>query len=82
MTNDLNELDTEMKQNKDKQNELLAFTSKLTEKNTKLQSENTILNEKLQSIEADFNTQISSLKKKVDSLQLEVILIITVQFHL
>jgi hypothetical protein len=44
---ELNELSQEMFNFKQKQTDSLSFTSKLTEKNTKIQSENSVLNEKV-----------------------------------
>ena len=44
---ELNDLNHEMKNFKQKESENLLFTSKLTEKSTRLQSENSILNEKV-----------------------------------
>jgi predicted nuclease with TOPRIM domain len=72
VTNDLSELEVEMRENKEKQNELLAFTAKLTEKNTLLQSENTSLTERLQSIESELNAQIDSLKQLNQTSKQEV----------
>ena len=72
LTAELNELQTEMKQSQEKQNELLAFTAKLTEKNTQLQSENTVLKEKLQQIETYFTDSNRTLRESNDNLKLEV----------
>ena len=47
LQNEINELNQEMFNSKQKQSELLGFTAKLTEKNTKLQSDNQLLNEKV-----------------------------------
>ena len=47
ITTELNDLTLEMDILKKKESENLSFTSKLTEKNTKLQSENSILSEKV-----------------------------------
>lgn len=72
LTAELNELQTEMKQSQEKQNELLAFTAKLTEKNTQLQSENTVLKEKLQQIETYFTDSNRTLRESNENLKLEV----------
>lgn len=72
LTAELNELQIEMKQSQEKQNELLSFTAKLTEKNTQLQSENTVLKEKLQQIETYFTDSNRSLRESNENLKLEV----------
>ncbi len=56
ITNELNDTRTDMAKSQDKQNELLAYTSKLTEKNTQLQSENTSLVERLEQCETELKT--------------------------
>lgn len=71
MTNDLSELQTDMKQSQEKQNELLEFTAKLTEKNTQLQSENTTLKERLHQIETDLAESNQVLKESNESLSIE-----------
>lgn len=72
LTAELNELQIEMKQSQEKQNELLSFTAKLTEKNTQLQSENTVLKEKLQQIETYFTDSNRTLRESNENLKLEV----------
>jgi hypothetical protein len=59
----------DLEKSQEKQTELLAFTSKLTEKNTLLQSENTFLTEKLEQIEKDLklaNELYAKLKEAND----------------
>ena len=52
-----------MNSSQEKQNELLAFTSKLTEKNTQLSTENVNLAEKLEQLQKDLDLTNSSLKE-------------------
>ena len=54
LTSELNDLQLEMSSYQEKQNELLSFTAKLTEKNTHLQSENSLINEKLAQVDLEF----------------------------
>lgn len=79
LTSELSEIQTEMKSSQEKQTELLNFTSKLTEKNINLQSENTSLNEKVKFFEADvttktehFETTITETKNLSDSLNIKL----------
>lgn len=69
---EISDLEQEMQENKAKQNELLAFTSKLTEKNTQLQSENMSLNEKLESIRTDLDKANYLLNQSNESVKNEV----------
>jgi predicted nuclease with TOPRIM domain len=75
VSTELIDLQLELNVNQEKQNELLAFTSKLTEKNTSLQSENAAITEKLLQVQADLervshtmNQSNDSVKSQVDSL--------------
>jgi hypothetical protein len=52
-----------MKASQEKQNELLAFTSKLTGKNTQLSTENVNLAEKLEQLQKDLDLTNISLKE-------------------
>ena len=52
-----------MNSSQEKQNELLAFTSKLTEKNTQLSAENVNLAEKLEQLQKDLDLTNISLKE-------------------
>ncbi|CAF1025792.1 unnamed protein product [Brachionus calyciflorus] len=69
---EISELEQEMALNKNKQNELLAFTSKLTEKNTLLQSENSILSEKLDSLQTNLDKANSILVNSNEHLKSEI----------
>lgn len=71
-TSDLSEMQVEMRQSQEKQNELLAFTAKLTDKNTQLQSENTSLKEKLQQTETDLTESSRGLVESNHNLKSEV----------
>ena len=55
LESDLSELQVEMNLSQEKQNELLSFTAKLTEKNTQLQSENVNFIEKLEQMQNDLD---------------------------
>ena len=72
-TSDLSEMQVEMRQSQEKQNELLAFTAKLTDKNTQLQSENTNLKEKLQQTETDLTESSRGLVESNHNLKSEVL---------
>ncbi len=61
LTSELEEVQEEMSLSQIKQTELLAFNLKLTEKNSWLQSEVTILDDKLKSVEADLKEKTSRL---------------------
>ncbi|RNA19147.1 coiled-coil domain-containing protein [Brachionus plicatilis] len=58
---ELNDLEQEMVLNKAKQSELLEFTARITEKNTQLQYENTLVNGKLEAIKQDLDKTKSDL---------------------
>lgn len=55
LNNEVSELQAELFANKTKQEELLLFTSRLTEKNIEMKSENQALEEKLKSVQADYD---------------------------
>lgn len=63
LTEELKEVQEEMESGQKKQNELLSFTSKLTEKNTILQSENTTLSEKLKKLEIELSEKNEHYKQ-------------------
>jgi predicted nuclease with TOPRIM domain len=73
VTSELIDLQLELNVNQEKQNELLAFTSKLTEKNTSLQSENATINERLQQVQAELERATSSLNQSNDHVKSQVI---------
>ena len=54
-----------MNSSQEKQNELLAFTSKLTEKNTQLSAENVNLAEKLEQLQKDLDLTNISLSNSL-----------------
>ena len=56
----------------EKQDELLDFTSKLTEKNTRLQSENTTLSEKLEHVEAELDKKTKLIDQQNESTRTEL----------
>ena len=56
----------------EKQDELLDFTSKLTEKNTRLQSENTTLTEKLEHVEAELDKKTKLIDQLNESTRTEL----------
>jgi hypothetical protein len=72
VTSELIDLQLELNLNQEKQNELLAFTSKLTEKNTSLQSENAAINERLQQVQVDLERVGNSVNQSNDSIKSQV----------
>lgn len=70
MTDDLRELEQEMEKSQVKQGELLSFTSKLTGKNSQLQSENTTINEKLKTIEEELDKKTKQFEVAANSTKL------------
>lgn len=58
-----------MSVSQEKQNELLSFTSKLTAKNSQLQSEKNTLTEKLQFLQNDYSTSALNNKQTNQTLQ-------------
>ena len=69
LNSELIDLQFDMSVSQEKQNELLSFTSKLTAKNSQLQSENTTLTEKLQMLQADYSTSALNNKQTNETLQ-------------
>ena len=72
LESDLSELQVEMNSSQEKQNELLSFTAKLTEKNTQLQSENVNFIEKLEQMQNDLNKANSLLNEFISTKKNEV----------
>lgn len=68
---ELSDLEQELEINKAKQNELLEFTSKLTEKNTQLQFENSALSEKLETIKKELQITQSELSQSNELIKTE-----------
>ena len=68
----MNELQSEMNSSQLKQSELLTFTSKLTEKNTQLQSDNACLTEKLEQTQNDLDKANSLMDESTISIKHEV----------
>jgi chromosome segregation ATPase len=68
---DLSELQLDLASSQTSQNDLLSFTSKLTEKNTQLQSEKTSLTEKLDAIQHELTKSTQLLQATNNSLQLD-----------
>ena len=64
MKTELNSLQSEMTASQEKQNDLLSFTAKLTEKNTQLLTDLKILNEKLEELQK--HCQLNSLMESND----------------
>lgn len=69
---ELTDLQSDMITSQEKQNELLLFTSKLTEKNSQLQSENTSLNEKLICLQNDYSIISQQNKQSSESTQFQI----------
>lgn len=59
-----------MEKSQVKQGELLSFTSKLTGKNSQLQSENTTINEKLKTIEEELDKKTKQFEVAANSTKL------------
>lgn len=70
LTDDLKELEQEMEKSQVKQGELLSFTSKLTEKNSQLQSENTTIIERLETIEEELSVKTKQFEDVANSTKL------------
>ena len=63
LNNEVADLQAELHANKTKQEELLLFTSRLTEKNIEMKAENQALEEKLQKLQADYDELDSNHKQ-------------------
>ena len=72
LTSELNDLQLEMSSYQEKQNELLSFTAKLTEKNTHLQSENSLINEKLAQVDLELTQTKNTLEASNNDLSINL----------
>lgn len=72
----MNELQDELNSSQQKQSELLSFTSKLTEKITQLQSDNTVINEKFKLAQDELKSLSDESNQKNQKFRVEVRLLL------